>query len=211
MTCPLCLNKNIEEYHQDKIRNYRHCLTCDLVFVNPDQYLTSKEEKAIYDRHENNSNDLGYINFLNKLLVPLVSKLPKNSRGLDFGCGPGPAISVQLNKQGFQVEDYDIFYEKNLQLLEKKYDFITCTELIEHLYFPHKEITLLTKMLNNNGFLGVMTKRVINKEKFKTWHYKNDPTHVCFYSNKSFEYIADYWGFDLEIINSDTIILKKAS
>lgn len=209
MICPLCLNNNTEFYHQDIARNYRHCLNCDLVFVEPCNYLNKIEEKHIYDRHENDPNDLGYIKFLNKLLMPLVKNLVSGSKGLDFGSGPGPAISVILNKQGFHVENYDIFYANNQQLLKQKYAFITCTEVIEHLHFPNKEISQLTDILKKNGCFGVMTKRVINKEKFKTWHYKNDPTHVCFYSDKTFEYIAEYWGYDLEIINSDTIILTK--
>jgi len=53
-----------------------------------------------------------------------------------------------------------------------------------------------------------MTKRVICHEKFKTWHYKNDPTHVCFYAIETFQFIAEYWGYDLEIINDDTVILQ---
>jgi hypothetical protein len=64
-------------------------------------------------------------------------------------------------------------------------------------------------MLKDNGLLGIMTKRLINFEKFRSWHYKNDPTHVCFYSDLTFEYIAEKWGYKLEIINSDSVILHK--
>ena len=209
MNCPLCLNTNIKHYHHDKWRDYWQCLHCLLVFVQAQDQLNSQDEKSIYDLHENSADDLGYQKFLNKLLVPLIKKLQVNATGLDFGSGPGPTISVMMQKQGFTVNNYDIFYANKPSVLNQKYDFVTCTEVIEHLYNPNQEIKLLYKILNTHGLLGIMTKRVLNQEKFKTWHYKNDLTHVCFYSDATFEFIAQNWGFELEIINSDSVILQK--
>lgn len=209
MICPLCSNKNYDHYHQDKQRNYWQCSDCSLVFVKSNEYISEGEEKAIYDTHQNNANDGGYRKFLCKLTVPLVEKLSKGMKGLDFGCGPGPTLSVMLEEQGFSVENYDIFYANEPKMFKQKYDFITCTEVIEHLHHPDKEITQLTEILKPKGILGIMTKRVINKERFKTWHYKNDSTHVCFYSDKTFEYIADFWKCDLEFVQSDVVILTK--
>ena len=209
MICPLCLNIKIQHYHQDNKRDYWHCDCCDLVFVKPEQFISSQQEKAIYDAHENNANDAGYRKFLSKLTLPLVERLSKGMTGLDFGSGPGPTLSVMLKEQGFIVEDYDIFYSNNSKLLKQYYDFISCTEVVEHLHYPHNELTLLTNRLKPKGIFGIMTKRLIDKTRFKTWHYKNDPTHVCFYSDKTFEYIADFWKFNLEFIQSDTVILTK--
>jgi 2-polyprenyl-3-methyl-5-hydroxy-6-metoxy-1,4-benzoquinol methylase len=209
MTCPLCLNKTIDFYHQDKLRDYWQCNNCQLVFVKSKYYLSSKKEKAVYDLHQNNPLDIGYRIFLNKLLIPLKNKLSKNANGLDFGSGPGPTISVIMKEQGINVENYDIYYDNHPELLKRAYDFITCTEVVEHLYHPHEVFSRISAMLNSGGFLGVMTKRVTNKEKFKNWHYKNDPTHVCFYNNECFEYIAKQWDFKLELISGDTLILQK--
>jgi len=209
MTCPLCLKNNIEHYHQDKFRDYWQCLFCQLVFVKPEQYLSVVEEKSIYDQHQNTPDDLGYRKFLNKLLVPLSVKLKMGAKGLDFGSGPGATISVMMQEEGFNVSDYDVFYANKPELLKDSYDFITCTEVIEHLHNPHQEITLLSGLLTQNGHLGIMTKRVIDKNKFSTWHFKNDLTHVCFYSDDTFKFIANQWNFKLHIINSDTLILTK--
>jgi 2-polyprenyl-3-methyl-5-hydroxy-6-metoxy-1,4-benzoquinol methylase len=209
MTCPLCLNKNIEHYYQDKIRDYWQCQCCQLVYVKPEQYISTEQEKKIYDLHQNNSEDDGYRNFLDKLLVPLEQYLKRGMIGLDFGCGPSASISDMFAERGFQMKNYDIFYANNPKILKNKYDFITCTEVIEHLHHPHQELTLLSNLLNNNGHLGIMTKRVIDKNRFANWHYKNDQTHVCFYSEVTFEYIAKYWKFNLHIINSDSVILQK--
>lgn len=209
MSCPLCLKSNIKHYHQDKLRDYWHCQYCQLVFVKSEDRLNSQAEKAIYDLHENSADDMGYQTFLNKLLIPLSKKLKPGAIGLDFGSGPGPTISLLMANKGFEVVNFDLYYANNPEVFKQQYDFVTCTEVIEHLYNPHEEINMLCKALKKCGILGIMTKRLINHDKFTSWHYKNDPTHVCFYSDATFEYIAQYWGFELEIINSDTVILKK--
>jgi SAM-dependent methyltransferase len=209
MTCPLCLENNLEHYHQDKFRDYWQCLFCHLVFVKPEQYLSVDEEKSIYDKHQNNPDDLGYRKFLNKLLIPLTQNLKNAAQGLDFGSGPGATISVMLEEEGFHVSDYDLFYANKPELLTQTYDFITCTEVIEHLHNPHQELSLLTRLLKQNGHFGIMTKRVLDKNKFSTWHYKNDLTHVCFYSDETFKFIAKHWDYALQIINSDSVILQK--
>ncbi len=209
MVCILCHKSNVQFYYQDKLRGYWQCQSCFLVFVNKDFHLDAQQEKCIYDLHQNNPNDLGYRTFLNKLLIPLQKKLPKDAKGLDFGSGPGPAISVIMKEQGIHVKNYDIYYDNRPKLLKRVYDFVTCTEVVEHLYNPHEVFSQLSAMLKSGGLLGIMTKRVINKEKFKIWHYKNDPTHVCFYSDKTFEYIALNWGFKLDFIADDTLVLEK--
>lgn len=208
MSCPLCLNLNTKHYHQDKMRNYWQCQDCQLVFVKPEDCYSPDDEKAVYDLHENNFEDSGYRDFLNRLLLPLTKKLKPNARGLDFGSGPGPTISLMMAENGFKVRNYDLYYANNPDVFNQKYDFITCTEVIEHLYHPHLELNKLKKVLKPNGFLGIMTKRLIDHDRFISWHYKNDPTHVCFYSDETFEFIANYWGFDLELVNADSVILS---
>ncbi|MCF6288909.1 MAG: class I SAM-dependent methyltransferase [Proteobacteria bacterium] len=210
MTCPLCLNKTIDFYQQDKLRDYWQCQNCHLVFVKPEQQLNQHDEKLIYDQHQNNPDDVDYRKFLNKLIKPLIKRLPISAQGLDFGSGPGPTISVMMQEQGFKVENYDYYYANKPKLLKAKYGFITCTEVMEHLSTPHRVLSTLTDILVPQGILGIMTKRVTSKQNFKNWHYKNDPTHVCFYSEATFVYIAKQWQYDLEIIGFDTVILTKS-
>ena len=139
----------------------------------------------------------------------MLKRIKKGQTGLDFGCGPGPTISVMLKEQGITVKNYDIFYANKPELLYRNYDFITCTEVIEHVFTPHEVLTCLSSILKPKGVLGIMTKRVIKLEKFINWHYKNDLTHVCFYSDETFNYIAKTWGYTLEFIDKDVVILEK--
>ncbi|MGB2360319.1 MAG: methyltransferase, partial [Porticoccaceae bacterium] len=62
--------------------------------------MSSAAEKAIYDQHQNSPDDLQYRRFLSRLTEPLLERLGPCSRGLDFGCGPGPTLSVMMAEQG---------------------------------------------------------------------------------------------------------------
>ncbi len=54
-----------------------------------------------------------------------------------------------------------------------------------------------------------MTKLVIDKEAFRSWHYIRDMTHISFYSRPTFEYIAEQFNAELTFISSDVILLMK--
>ncbi|GAA0299569.1 hypothetical protein GCM10009128_18160 [Psychrosphaera haliotis] len=129
--------------------------------------------------------------------------------GLDFGCGPGPALAFELRRLGLNISEYDIYYADDKSLLNKQYDFITCTEVIEHFNTPSKELSQLIEMIKPDGLLAIMTKLVIDKQRFANWHYKNDPTHISFFSQQTFEFIAKKFGLTLEFVDKDVIFLKK--
>ena len=209
MNCPLCLNSAYSHFHRDKKRDYFRCSNCQLVFVPEDQFLSDSEEKAIYDLHENDVSDEGYRKFLNRLASPLTEKLPPGSHGLDFGCGPGPALADMLVLNGFKVDLYDLFYYPDKSKLKDKYDFITATEVIEHIKDSANAFCYFEDRLKSGGILGLMTKLVIDLEAFSKWHYKNDQTHIRFFSAETFEWVAENWAFHLEIIGKDVILLQK--
>ncbi|MBT3983905.1 MAG: class I SAM-dependent methyltransferase [Bacteriovoracaceae bacterium] len=211
MSCPLCLDTNHSLFYEDKARTYYQCGNCFLIFVPPKFWTSQVEEKEIYDLHQNSPLDLGYRKFLSRLFDPLVKKLTPNSKGLDFGCGNGPTLSVMLEEKGHSVELFDLYYANDLKVFSKKYDFIVATEVIEHLGNPNQEITRLISLLRPEGLLGVMTKLARDQSAFSTWHYKNDITHICFYSVKTFEWIAKHWSMEIEFVGNDVVILKACT
>lgn len=209
MPCPLCLSGRHREYWQDDRRVYKQCAGCELVFV-PEQYhLTSEAELAEYKQHQNSPLDKGYRRFLSRLVEPLEQNIDDCSTGLDFGCGPGPTLSIMLEELGHSVVLYDKFFYKNEQVWAEQYDFISATEVWEHLKQPGEEIKRLWACLKPGGVLGVMTKLVIDKDAFSRWHYKNDPTHICFFSKPSLNWLATELGAELRFYANDTFILKK--
>jgi 2-polyprenyl-3-methyl-5-hydroxy-6-metoxy-1,4-benzoquinol methylase len=150
--------------------------------VPPEYHLASEKEKAEYDLHRNSPDDAGYRNFLNRLFAPMLERIRPGSLGLDFGCGPGPTLSVMFEEAGFSMVVYDQFYANDRESLAKKYDFITATEVVEHLHNPAWDLNMLWTLLEPGGYLGIMTQQVVDKKAFRRWHYTQDPTHVCFFS-----------------------------
>ena len=210
MDCPLCSDPESLHYHSDQRRGYRQCPRCRLVFVPAEYHLDSAAERAEYELHDNNPVDPGYRRFLSRLSEPLVNRLQPGMRGLDFGCGPGPALAMMLQEQGLSMSLYDPFFSPDRSVLDRRYDFITATEVVEHLRRPGEELEMLWSMLRPGGVLGVMTKLVLDVEAFSRWHYKNDPTHVCFFSAATWEWWAQRRDARLELLGSDVILLTRA-
>ncbi|MEK0161523.1 class I SAM-dependent methyltransferase [Pseudoalteromonas piscicida] len=211
LSCGLCQGNQLEAYHQDKYRLYWQCQTCQLVMVDPKSRLTPAQEKAIYDSHENNLADEGYRRFLARVADPLLARLVIPSQGLDFGCGPGPLLAKMLEEAGHQVALFDLYYANDASVLTRQYDFIVSTEVVEHLAEPAKVLTQLLALLKMGKPLALMTKLVIDKARFANWHYKNDLTHISFFSRESFAYFAAQQDCELEFIGNDVIILTKRS
>lgn len=208
-SCPLCDAGEVMFFCQDNSRDYFRCSSCYLVFVPPAQLLSGKEEKARYDLHENSDDDPGYRKFLSRLFDPLNERLPAKSSGLDFGSGPGPTLSVMLEEAGHDVVLYDSFYAPDDAVFNKQYDFITATEVLEHLYDPKMELNRLWHCLKQRGRLGIMTKLVLDQEAFLKWHYKDESSHVCFFSRETFKWLAIRWQAELTFINEDVMIFQK--
>ncbi len=212
--CPLCGDRGVVPYHRDKVREYLNCRVCDLVFVPPAWHLSAADEKAHYDLHDNRPDDPGYRRFLDRLFTPLNERLAPGSRGLDFGCGPGPALAQMFEEAGHSVALYDPFYAPDKTVLAARYDFITLSEVAEHLAEPGRELDRLWRGLAPGGWLGIMTKRVRGREAFAAWHYIADPTHIAYFSEATFHWLAGRWTSlgtpaTLTIAGADVVLIEK--
>ncbi|OPX55727.1 Methyltransferase domain-containing protein [Oceanospirillum multiglobuliferum] len=207
--CPLCQHSATTLFFKDPKRHYWQCAVCALVFVAKAEQLSHEEEKAFYGFHENDPNDQGYRRFLDRMALPMQQRVAKGAKGLDFGSGPGPTLSVMLQERGYQMKIFDPYFANQPEVLTESYDFITSTEVFEHLSAPHLIIEQLLSLLKPEGYLGVMTKRLVAPAHFSGWHYKNDPTHISFYADQSFQWMADHYGLQLELIDQDVVVLQK--
>ncbi len=205
----MCGGAEVADFWKDRRRDYLRCHGCQLVFVPEDQHLSSGDEKAEYDLHQNCPDDEGYRRFLGRLAEPLIDRLQPGSVGLDFGCGPGPTLPVMFEEVGHHMTVYDLFYAPAPKVFKDTYDFIAATEVVEHLHRPGEELDRLWDILNPGGWLGVMTKMVIDREAFSRWHYKEDPTHVCFFSRDVFSWLAASWQTTPVFIGNDVVLLNK--
>lgn len=207
--CPLCQSRESALFFEDKNRPYLRCPSCSLVFVPPAHFLSPDAENAEYDLHQNDPSDLRYRRFLSRLFLPMQKRLAPHSFGLDFGSGPGPTLSLMFAEAGHRMVIYDPFYAPDTAVFAQTYDFITATEVVEHLHKPRMELKRLWSLLKPGGTLGIMTKLVIDQEAFAGWHYKNDLTHVCFFSREAFTWLAVRWQAELAFFHKDVILLGK--
>jgi len=110
---------------------------------------------------------------------------------------------------GLSVSNYDIYYHNTPEVLEYHYDFVTITEVIEHVADANGLLARLNALLRPGGVLAVMTSRMVDAEAFGQWYYKNDPTHIRFYCIETFEWIAHHFDWQLEIVDKDVVFFHK--
>ncbi|QEN06095.1 methyltransferase domain-containing protein [Thiospirochaeta perfilievii] len=209
--CPLCNSLEVKFYLKDKKREYLICNSCELIYVPKSYHLTSVEERSRYVKHDNSIDDPSYLNFLSRIVGPLLSNITNidSSEGLDFGCGPGPVLKKILEKSNLVLEEYDLYFKNDKELLKRNWDFIVSTEVVEHLIKPGEVLIDLWKIINEKGFLAIMTRLYDGVENFNAWYYKGDPTHICFFSKNTFNYLAQLFNCEIQFFDKDIIILKK--
>ena len=194
----------------DRLRSYLRCPRCELVFADPRSHLSSELERAEYDLHENDPGDERYRAFLSRLAGPLLTRVEPGMHGLDFGCGPGPTLSVMLREHGLVVDDYDPLYAADPALLQRQYDFVTATEVVEHFCSPAAAWRQLASLVRPGGWLGIMTLLAPDDaESFSRWWYKNDPTHVSFYAASTFDWLAESMRFSVERLDERVLLMQR--
>lgn len=213
LKCPVCNNADtslLDSIQRGPLagREFWHCANCQLIHVPAGFHLEADAEKAIYDLHDNSPDDDGYRRFLSRLFTPLAAQLPAGSCGLDFGSGPEPVLARLFQAAGFACATYDLYYDNAPERLQQRYDFIVSTEVFEHLAAPAQVFQQLLTCLKPNGRFGIMTQRWDTEARFKQWTYRNDPTHICFFHEQTFQWLAQKFGLQLTIYPRDVVIFQ---
>ena len=170
------------------------------------------KRKKKYDQHNNSLENEGYVqmfeDFIDLSIVPYIQDI---QRALEFGSGPTPVFAKLLERRGLEVDIYDLYYAPKKVYEHKMYDLITSTEVFEHLQKPLEILELLVKHTNNNGYIVLMTKFPPKDDKaFLAWWYRRDPTHISFFTPKSFEVMAKKVGLKvLKTINENIVVFQK--
>ncbi|MCA9064029.1 MAG: class I SAM-dependent methyltransferase [Planctomycetaceae bacterium] len=211
--CPLCDSSETDVFGRRTDRVFRKCTGCDLIFVPGEFHLTPDKELAHYRNHQNRLDDPDYRTFLNRLARPVSEQLRHPSQGLDYGCGPVPVLADLLSALGHDVKGFDPWFAPAPELCEQTFDFVVCSETAEHFRCPSVDFGILRRLLRPGGWLGIMTQRPpvsdSPSQSFLNWYYQRDPTHVAFYSERTFQWIADLWNARLQIV-SDSVVLLQA-
>ncbi|KRW50085.1 methyltransferase [Aeromonas allosaccharophila] len=208
--CPLCASAQAYSLPVAGKR-YHRCLACELVWLDEADHLDEAAEKAVYDGHDNRVDDPRYRTFLMRAFGEVLSGVAIPASGLDFGCGPGPALVAMGREAGYQMAGYDKFFANFPELLTRQYDFITSTEVIEHIAEPRAALEQLWACLKPGGVLVLQTQRVLSDERFKNWRYRHDPTHIVFFAEASFRVLAASWQAELSFPHADVAVLQKGT
>lgn len=171
--------------------------------------LNAKDEKARYELHNNDINDPAYRKFLSPVSDFVCNAYSTEHIGLDYGCGPGPALAQVLGEKTYRVKLYDPCFFPDREVLEDCYDFITCTETAEHFYSPAREFQRLAGILKPGGRLLLMTLCYEESIDFSRWFYRRDETHVFIYRDRTLDYIAGTFGFNREHSENRFFSLRK--
>ncbi len=210
--CKICQSStSIIEDSKNELCYYR-CSSCGFVFLDDKHRVDKNREKKQYDQHNNSLENEGYVEMFEEFIDLSISPYIKNIQtALDFGSGPSPVFAELLKRRGLEVDIYDLFYAPQKVYENKSYDLIISTEVFEHLSQPLEVLELLSQHLNHQGYMVLMTKFPPKEDKaFLNWWYRRDPTHISFFSPKSFEVMAEKIALKLlKTMNGNIAVFQK--
>lgn len=198
-------------------RSFYFCGTCGLIFT--DCPLTNEDKiKHYQSQFDNDFNWKAEA----KGFEPLFHKNSGDYRIFDYGSGSGKLGSA-LRDLGYDVDCYEPMFDGEFtsRNLYGKYDFIILNEVIEHIENLKSVLTDIHYLLGSNGRALIktfLTDEIINdpsnaSDIFANWWYKNDMTHISFFSLITFEYICNRLFPDLKIIfhNRFSVVLASSN
>lgn len=207
--CIVCGARAVQAFAViDTLRYYR-CAVCEATFLDPSQRLSREDEHQRYRLHKNDPADPGYRRFLARLSTPLVARLASGCRGLDYGCGPEPVLAGMLAEAGHRMRVFDPLFFPDRAPLDDSYDFITCSEVLEHCHHPAEEFARFDRLLRPGGWLALMTCFQTEDHRFAHWHYRRDRTHVVFFRATTLRLLARGLGWQCEIPVKNVALLRK--
>ena len=215
MNCHICDEKTSAFVDEKTDITYYHCKSCEYIFKSPEYYQDFDAQKERYNLHENSAEDEGYKAYFQRFLdfvLPYVF-YPENScpeNALDFGCGATSLLSAMLEEEGIKTDYYDPIYHPSTLSNSKKYELIVSTEVFEHLHQPREVFESLIERLEESGYLALQTQFHPNDvEAFKKWYYHQDPTHIVFFTAKTFRVLCEMSGCEFVSDNGKNMVVIK--
>lgn len=217
MTCPVCgrrepRNPDAPPWALVRDASYRRCPSCSYIRLDRHLLLPPEMERARYLRHRNDPEDPGYRSyledFIRKAVLPFA---PPEGRILDFGSGPVPVLARLLSDRGYRVSAYDPFFAPDRTARTGPFDLIALHEVAEHLARPYFELARIARALAPGGRLAIRTRFAPEDPgDFRTWWYREDPTHVGFFGSRSFAALAGRLGMSVELDDGrETLVLRS--
>jgi len=224
MKCIVC-NSIIDEKHpvMDSDLYYR-CKTCGLVQQNLLNMTTRKYNDFAYKVgfYRESSIRKRAQEILHELLM-----INKNIKSLiDIGCGAGfmldefkrkidITVGVEPSKKlaNYAARNFNLkivneyFSVTTLKKLNRKFDAVILSHIIEHLENPIEFLTSVKSLLNKNGIIYLETPNILSwlaKIEGKNYTFLTPEDHICLYSKKALNNLFRIKDINIKPINSYT-------
>lgn len=200
---------------------YDRCLACGGVFLRPEHYLSAGAERDRYTLHHNgleNPEYRAYLeHFLDSTFARILRDFPESwpiSTVVDWGSGPTPSLVALLRERGYDARGYDPFFMPDYAPVTGGADLVLCLEVAEHFHDPASSFDDMARNLRSGGLLAVKTGILPDmpaiEEYFSTWWYREDPTHVCFYTARALGEVGARAGLvSTGFVGKDIALFKK--
>jgi len=204
MKCPICSSQTASFVDPKPSMVYHACPECDYTFKSPEYHSDLSTQKARYDLHENDPEDPGYRVYFQRFLDFVLPRVPSGGRALDFGCGASDLLASMLAQAGYTADRYDPIYHPDSAYASQSYDLIVSTEVFEHLHDPLAILRHLRDRLTPGGHLALQTQFLPEtREAFLDWYYRLDPTHIGFFTPRTFAVMGERLG--LRVVGDDGV------
>ncbi len=207
MQCRLCLEMTSRDRIFGHGRDFSVCDSCGYVQVNPQQILSTEDEGKRYLLHENSSGDPRYEEYLRPIVDLVVSRTAISTLGIDIGSGKEKVLETLLFSKGRRVVSYDLYFHPEESLLKNSYDFLICSETLEHFRDPRRELQRFSFLVKKGGPLFFRTSFYHSNRKFTDWHYQRDPTHIGFFSEKTFFWMEKEFGWKMDLLIDPFVVM----
>lgn len=184
-------------------RTYYACRSCGGIFLDRRQRLEPAAEKARYEKHENSLKNGGYRAYLEDFMHTVLDF----SRGVlsgsgftvfDYGSGPEPAFVELLRENGYEARGFDPYFAPDTTVFPGGAALVTALEVVEHFADPAGDFVRMAACVKPGGLLAVRTQLLPAVPDimacFAGWWYREDPTHISFYGEKTLHLVAERAG-----------------
>ena len=212
MTCRVCGGTSPLYYENG--RQFFRCSACDFIFS--DLAVSRRQEEQHYKGQWGLAEPQSWRSKA-ELLLNLILQYTDPRSILDFGSGCG-GLTEALRGLGISTTPLEPMIHGFLkdQHYAQPFDAIVGVEVIEHLPDPLGELRELEKVLAPGGvmvFSTLLTNPFIDhpqsRELFSDWWYKDDPTHVGFFSNRTLDTLSRIRNYEIDVFADKLFVIRQ--
>lgn len=204
------------------------CSNCGAVFI-ADILIDLVYYEKYYPKNYYNELRTGLISYIIDLIARISVKFREkhilnnlNLNGelkfkiLDIGCGSGRFLTdisedkfekygIEINPEGYEIckgRGIKVYNQdlKDINFEDNFFDIITLWHVIEHINTPYETMSIIKRILKNDGILVMTTP---NTDSFgfkygqKLWFHLDTPRHLILYNMKSLDQLMNKAGFNI--------------